>query len=181
MVSHKSPPILERRNVSKGQILIKEGEEGTQAYLIQSGEVCVFVSKDGVDVELSRLGAGQIVGEMAVIGDGTRTASVRAVTDCNVIAISRQQFDEKLKESDATVRAIVHMLSDRVLESNNVLMNKKSGVGDLKKTARTIYKNIIERLNPHQQRNFQNTVLPHLEALLDSVDTFQDRYGEQPE
>ncbi len=137
----------------------------------------MFVTKDGAEVELSRLGAGQIVGEMAVIVDGPRTASVRALSDCNVIVISRQQFEEKLKESDATVRAIVHMLSERMLESNNVLMNRKSDPADLQKTARIIYRNIIEKLNPHQQRNFQNTVFPHLEALLDSIDMFQDRYG----
>jgi CRP-like cAMP-binding protein len=177
----KNTAILERRFVPKGQIVIREGEYGQEAYLVQSGEVSVFITKDGEDVELARLGAGQIVGEMAFVFDAPRTASVRATQDSNLIVISRQQFQEKLKESDPTVRAIVQMLSQRIVDSNNTLLNKKSDLGDLKETARVIYQNIAAKLTRNQQRNFQNTVLPHLEALLDSLDTFQERYGDAEE
>ncbi|HEU4839735.1 MAG TPA: cyclic nucleotide-binding domain-containing protein [Micavibrio sp.] len=173
----KNTAILERRFVPKGQILIREGEYGQDAYLVQSGELSVFITKDGEDVELARLGAGQIVGEMAFVFDAPRTASVRATQDSNLIVISRQQFEEKLRESDPTVRAIVQMLSQRIVDSNNTLLNKKSDLDDLRETARVIYQNISLKLTRNQQRNFQNTVLPHLEALLDSLDTFQERYG----
>ncbi len=169
--------ILERRFIPKGQIIIHNGEFGQEAFLIQSGQVQVYITKEDKDVELARLEAGQIVGEMAFIFDGPRTASVRATQDCNLIVISRQQFQEKLKESDPTVRAIVQMLSQRIVDANNTLLNKKSDLEDLKETARVIYQNIAVKLSQNQQRNFQNTVLPHLEALLDSLDTFKERYG----
>jgi len=171
--------ILERRFVPKDQIIIREGEYGQQAYLIQSGEVVVYISKDGEDVVLSKLKAGQIVGEMAFIFDGPRTASVRATMDCNLIVISRQQFHDKLQESDPTVRAIVQMLSQRIVDANNTVLNKKSDLEDLKETATTIYQNISVKLSLNQQRNFQNTVLPHLKALIESLDVFKERYGEQ--
>jgi CRP-like cAMP-binding protein len=177
----KNAAILERRFAPKGQIIIREGEYGQDAYLVQSGEVSVFITKDEEEVELARLAAGQIVGEMAFVFDAPRTASVKATQDTNLIVISRQQFQEKLRESDPTVRAIVQMLSQRVMESNNTLLNKKSDLGDLKETARVIYQNIAAKLTRNQQRNFQNTVLPHLEALLDSLDTFQERYGDAEE
>ncbi len=170
--------IFERCFIPKGHVLITEGEYSQQAYLIQSGEVQVFLTKDDKDVELARLQAGQIVGEMAFIFDGPRTASVRATMDTNLIIISRQQFEEKLRETDPTVRAIVQMLSHRVLDANNTLVNKKSDIVDLKETANVIYQNIIVKLPPNQQRNFQNTVLPQLEALLDSIETFCDRYDD---
>ena len=177
----KNAAILERRFAPKGQIIIREGEYGQEAYLVQSGEVSVFITKDEEEVELARLAAGQIVGEMAFVFDAPRTASVKATQDTNLIVISRQQFQEKLRESDPTVRAIVQMLSQRVMESNNTLLNKKSDLGDLKETARVIYQNIAVKLTRNQQRNFQNTVLPHLEALLDSLDTFKERYGDAEE
>jgi len=169
--------ILERRFIPKGQIIIHEGEFGQQAYLIQSGQVCVFITKEGEEVELARLDAGQIVGEMAFIFDGPRTASVRATMDSNLIVIGRQQFHDKLKESDPTVRALVQMLSQRIVEANNTLINKKSDLEDLKETARIIYQNIAVKLDPAQKRNFQNTVLPHLQALLESLDVFKNRYS----
>ena len=170
--------ILERRFIPKGQIIIHSGEYGQEAFLIQSGQVQVYITKEDKDVELARLGAGQIVGEMAFIFDGPRTASVRATQDSNLIVISRQQFQEKLRESDPTVRAIVQMLSHRIVDANNTLLNKKSDLEDLKETARVIYQNIAVKLSANQQRNFQNTVLPHVEALLESLDTFKERYGD---
>ncbi len=172
--------ILERRFIPKGDIIIAEGEYGQQAYLVQSGEVMVYLTKDGEEVELSRLSAGQIVGEMAFIFDGPRTASVKATMDCNLIVISRQQFEEKLKDSDPTIRAIVQMLSKRIVDANNSLLNKKSDLSDLKDTARIIYQNIAVKLNQNQLRNFQNTVLPHLDSLLEALDTFRDRYSDDP-
>ncbi len=173
--------ILERRYVPKGQVIIKEGETGQQAYLIQSGEVGVYIGKEEGQVEIARLGTGQIVGEMAFISDAPRTATVKAVADCNLIVISREQFKEKIKESDPTIRAIVHMLSQRIVESNNVLLNKKSDLQDLKNTSRIIFENILAKLPQNQAWNFQNTVLPHLEALFESIEAFRDRYGDDKE
>ena len=176
-----STVILERRFIPKGQNVIREGDYGQEAFLIQSGEVSVYITKGEEQVELARLTAGQIVGEMAFIFDGPRTASIKATQDSNLIVISRQQFQEKLKESDPTVRAIVQMLSQRIVDSNNTLMNRKSDLGDLKETAHTIYQNILVKLSLNQQRNFQNTVLPHLQALMESLDTFKERYGDTEE
>ncbi len=175
------PPVLERRFVAKDEIIIKEGEFGQQAYLIQSGEVVVYLGKEGQEVELARLGPGQFVGEMAFIFDGPRTASVKALMNCNLIIVSRTQFEEKLRGSDATVRAIVQMLSRRIIDSNNALMNKKSDFKDLKESAQQVYENISVKLSQTQRRNLENTVLPHLQALLESIDTFTERYGEQGE
>ncbi len=178
MKSRNDQVIYDRRFISEGQTLIKEGEYGQQAYLIQSGEVSVSISKDGAEVEVARLGPGQILGEMALIFDSPRTASIKAVSDCNLIIIGRQQFQEKLQASDPTIRAIVKMLSSRVLDTNNSLINKKGGLGDLKDAARVIYQNIAAGLPQNQAWNFKNTVLPQLEALFDSIENFKDRYND---
>ena len=111
--------ILERRFVPKGSTIIKEGDEGYAAYLIQSGEVDVYsTSEDGNRIALAKLGTGEICGEMALIGDGVRSASVCAASDCNLVVITRVAFEEKLKRSDATVRAVMKMLIRRIISSN---------------------------------------------------------------
>ena len=61
---------------------------------------------------------------------------------------------------------------------NNSLINKKSDLDDLKETTRVIYQNIASTLSRNQLRTFQNTVLPHLEELIEAIDGFKDRYGE---
>ncbi len=170
--------ILERRYVPKGSVLIKEGDYGAQAFLVQSGEVRVYTSHEDKEVELARLGAGQIVGEMAMIFDGPRTASVEATEDCNLIVITRQQFKDKLQQTDPTIRAVVHMLGNRIIDANNTLITKKSDVRDLKDTVRIIYQNIVSGLPANRQKSFSKAVLPRLEELLEAIDGYQDRYGE---
>ena len=68
----KDTIILERRFVPEGTLVMRQGEEGYSAYLIQSGSVGIYSEQDGRKVELARLQAGQIFGEMALIFDEPR-------------------------------------------------------------------------------------------------------------
>ncbi len=124
--------ILERRFVPKGHVIIKEGDEGYSAYLIQSGEVEVYSqNEEGQEVILARLGTGEICGEMALISDGIRTASVRTSQDCNLVIITRAAFDEKLKKTDTTIQAVVHMLIRRIVSSNKERLDQVEHVEDI--------------------------------------------------
>lgn len=169
--------ILERRFVPKNTIILKEGDSGGQAFLVQSGGVRVYTSHENKEIELARLGTGQIFGEMALIFDGPRSASVQATEDCNLIVITRQQFEDKLKTTDPTIRAVVQMLTNRILDTNNSLINKKSSLEDMKETAQVIYRNVADGLPRNRLRTFQNTVLPSLEEFLEAIEGFEDRYG----
>lgn len=159
-------------------MVIKAGEYGANAFLVQSGTVRVYAMQDEKEVPLAILETGQIFGEMALIFDGPRTASVQAVQDCNLIVITRQQFKDKLKSTDPTIRAVVNMLAARILDTNNSLVSKKNDLKALKETGRIIYQNIAAGLSKPQQRVFQATILPKLEALIEAVDAFEDRYGD---
>ncbi len=110
--------ILERRYVPKGTVVIKEGEEAYAAFLIQSGSVRVFQERNGKKVELAILGMGEICGEMALINDKPRGASVETAEDCNLVVITRSAFEDKLKNTDTTIQAIVKMLIKRVESAN---------------------------------------------------------------
>ncbi len=167
--------ILDRRFVPKGDLIMKEGELGNQAFLVQSGEVRVFTSSEGRQVELARLGVGEIFGEMALIFDGPRVASVEASKDCNLIVISRTQFEDKISDLDPTIRAVIHMLTKRIMQTNNALIAKKQDIKDLQDTSRLIYQNIAADLEAGQKRMLDDMVLPELEKFLDSIQTFQER------
>lgn len=110
--------ILERKYVAKGSMIIKEGDDAYSAYLIQSGSVRVFTKRNTQDHELAQLGVGDICGEMALIGDNYRSANVQALEDCNLIVITRTAFEDKLRNSDPTIQAIVKMLISRMIASN---------------------------------------------------------------
>lgn len=170
--------ILEKHVVPAGSLIVKEGEEGNCAYLIQTGKVSVFTHDGKKRVELASLGAGQIFGEMALIFDEPRTASVEAVESCSLILITRNHMKSKLERSDPTVQAIMEMLTQRIVSTNNTLLNKKEGVEDLSNACRIIYQNVVHSLPSEQQQNFQGAVLPKLEACLEAISDFQKSIAE---
>ena len=170
-----STVILERRFVPKDTLILKEGDPGTSAYLIQSGSVEVFTENEGKHIKLAKLELGQIFGEMALVFDENRTASVKAIEDCNLIVITRQSFQQKLNKTDPTIKAIVQMLTQRVVSSNNTVVNKKSNIEDLHETVQIIYQNILCALPANRQETFQKDILPKLDSFLDALEAFEKR------
>ncbi len=177
-MSRAVPIILERRFVPAGTLIMKQGEAGNSAYLIQSGSVEVTTAHEEKKIVLAKLEMGQIFGEMALIFDEPRVASVTALEDCNLIVITRQSFKQKLEKSDPTIRAIVQMFSQRMISANNAVINKKCDIADLVDTTRVIYQNVFSTLPRTQQRTFQNAVLPKLEDFMNAVKSFEDRFKE---
>ena len=96
-----------RVHVPSGGVLFREGESPDTAFLIEQGEMEVRVRQRGIDIILSRLGPGDLVGEMAVIDDSVRTATATAVTDCVLYRIDRQQIAERLSAADPIIRSLL--------------------------------------------------------------------------
>ncbi len=180
-VSKRDPVVLERRFVPKDSLIIKQGDDGNSAFLIQSGSVSIFTKKEKEEqtIQLAKIEAGSIFGEMALLFDGPRTASAKALEDCNLIILTRQVFESKMEKSDPTVRALLKMLTQRIIASNNTVINKKSDIKDLTETTHTIFDNILQALPRTQQRTFEAAVLPKLDAFLTSINDFQERFEEK--
>src|SRR3989442_15072608 len=75
-----------------GERFVREGELSGRFYIITAGEVEVLQHVDGGERLIRRLHAGDYFGELALLGDRRRTATVRAVTDTSVLSIARQDF-----------------------------------------------------------------------------------------
>lgn len=121
----REPVVLDRKFIAKGTVIIREGEQGAVAYLVQSGQVQVYSEAGGKKTVLGILGPGEIFGEMALFNEGLRTASVQALEDCNVVTITRQSLEEKLKKSDPTIRAIVRMAFERLDGGNKAIVSSQ--------------------------------------------------------
>jgi EAL domain-containing protein (putative c-di-GMP-specific phosphodiesterase class I) len=96
-----------RINLAAGEILFHEGDAPTTAFLIEQGELEVSAMQRGNRVVLSNLGAGDLLGEMAVIDDAPRTATAKALTDCVLIPIDRNQISERLAGTDPIIRSLL--------------------------------------------------------------------------
>ena len=76
---------LDRETFPAGAIIFKEGDPGNSAYLIEEGSVEVAVSS----TQRSRIGKGELFGEIALIDQQPRTATVRALENTVLIPIPR--------------------------------------------------------------------------------------------
>ncbi len=96
-----------RRQVAAGEIIFSEGDAATTAFLVESGRVVVSTIQHGEERLLGELGAGALLGEMAVLDDAARSATARALTDCVLMPVDRSQLAERLAAADPVVRALL--------------------------------------------------------------------------
>ncbi len=96
-----------RLHIRAGEAIFAEGDAPTTAFLIESGRVEVSTVQQGETRVLGQLDAGALLGEMAVIDAAPRAASARALTECVLTPIDRNQFAERLAAADPVVRALL--------------------------------------------------------------------------
>jgi CRP-like cAMP-binding protein len=96
-----------RLSLRAGDALFREGDPPTTAFLLESGEIEVTMLRAGERVTLSRLGPGDLLGEMAVIDESPRTATALALTDCLLFPIDRAQIGERLATTDPIIRSLL--------------------------------------------------------------------------
>jgi EAL domain-containing protein (putative c-di-GMP-specific phosphodiesterase class I) len=106
---------LHREKFSAGEIIFKEGDPGNSAYLIEEGSVEVSVSS----TQRSRINKGELFGEIALIDQQPRTATVHAVEDTVLIPIPRQLVKELLERTDPVVRHLLLTILERYRSTRN--------------------------------------------------------------
>jgi EAL domain-containing protein (putative c-di-GMP-specific phosphodiesterase class I) len=98
---------------SAGEALIREGERGEFAYIIESGNVEILVQRGGQLIQIGTRGAGSLLGEMAMIDDKPRTATVRALDDCTVLEITREDFAHRVESADPVLKMVMRVITAR--------------------------------------------------------------------
>lgn len=112
-----------------GDVIAKQGEPGDEMYIIISGEVEVLVDEDeGHKVELARRKPGEYVGEMAIISQEPRMASLVARGDVRILCIEQKQFESILRERPETSLAVMRVLISRLKEGQGHEAQKEPGV-----------------------------------------------------
>ena len=100
------------RRYQAGDVIIREGEIGDEAYLIASGTCEAWRTVDGARLPLRRMGPGEMFGETAIITSQPRSASVAAVGDVEVTVISRDTLEQELGD-ESWIGSLVRTLASR--------------------------------------------------------------------
>jgi eukaryotic-like serine/threonine-protein kinase len=106
---------LPRKTFAPGQLIVREGDKGDEAYMIVAGRCRAFRTVNGVEETLGVMEPGDAFGEMALILFEPRAASVAAVDDVTVTVLDQATMNEGLGLSGwtgALVRALAQRFSD---------------------------------------------------------------------
>ncbi len=108
------------KNYSAGESLFEEGERGVTMLLILSGNVDIFKQSRNDDTRLliGRRGAGEFLGEMALVEELPRSATVIAQTPCEVLEFSKENFEKVIQEAPALATRVLQSLSNKLRESD---------------------------------------------------------------
>ncbi len=98
---------LEEIDLRAGQVLFNEGDAPDKAYVVRRGRLEVFRIKRHKRVLLGVVQASEIVGEMALIDDKPRTATVRALVDSKLIVLTRGKLLSKIDKADHVTRHLL--------------------------------------------------------------------------
>jgi len=110
------------RNYRKNTVIIEKGDESASLYVIVSGKVKVYVADDqGKEIVLNIEGPGAHLGELALLGDSRRTASVMTLEDAKFLVITKQAFLACLSKHPGIALNLIRALVGRVRAlTNNV-------------------------------------------------------------
>jgi len=100
----------------KGAEIISEGEPGRDVYIIYSGAAAAYRGEDGAEVFLGALQPGDIFGEIAFLIDTTRSATVRATADCEVIMFGAESFSTLTHDYPWLLEKVRETASKRILQ-----------------------------------------------------------------
>ena len=102
-------------HVAAGEVIIAQGEMGDGLFLVVSGRLRVSVAAGGTERSLHDLGRGSTVGEIALLSDRPRSATVRTVRDSELLLLRAPAFRSLAERSPAVLAAMARLLIDRLL------------------------------------------------------------------
>lgn len=97
-------------DVPAGKVLMRQGDAGQEFFIVLDGTI--RVERDGMTIASG--GPGEFVGEIALVDEAPRSATVICETPCRLLVIGHREFHELLQEQRAIEHAVLVALADRV-------------------------------------------------------------------
>jgi len=165
-----------QRFYKAGSQIFKENDYGASMYIISSGMIEVSTIKNDQNIVLATLGKGSIFGEMALIDQPYRSATVTALTDVSCIEINKLLFNANMQSIPSWLRTFFQILVERLRDSN-----KKQDTFQVSEKSKQVILMLAEMARPHQQADSLSIKIPwadtihNLEIILNIPANFIER------
>jgi CRP/FNR family cyclic AMP-dependent transcriptional regulator len=111
--------MVTRRSAPRGSAIMRAGDPTDSLFIVISGRLKVMMGEaDGKEVILSILGPGEFFGEMGLIDDNPRSASVIAIEPCELLSVTKRAFKKCLVENLDVATAVMRVLVRRLREAD---------------------------------------------------------------
>ncbi len=107
----------ELEKLSAGQTLFNEGEKGELMYILMSGTAMILVNNRLMETAEP----GAVLGEMAMIDEENRSATVIAKTDCSLLSIDQKRFKYLIQETPNFALHIIKVISARLRKTDAII------------------------------------------------------------
>lgn len=105
-------------HLSPNEILLHEGENSHNMFWVQSGQLVVTKKRGKEDVILGHIHSGELVGEISFLDSQPRSATVKAVTNVELIEIPQETFDNIFQTQPKWLEVLVKTLAERLRKAN---------------------------------------------------------------
>ncbi len=119
----------ERVNYEPGQDLFKQGDPGDAAYIILDGEADIIVNTPGGELVVASMKKNDFVGDIAILCDVPRTATVRATKPLSTLVITKDLFFQLVTEFPDMSVAIMRELAQRLHKTTQDLLAARAKAG----------------------------------------------------
>ena len=108
-----------QRSFGPGELIVEEGRTGNGLYVVISGHVEVIKALGSEQQQiLTTLGTGEVFGEMALLGEWPRTASVRAIDEVECLGMDRWVFLAQLEREPRVAIKLLQILAQRLRDTD---------------------------------------------------------------
>lgn len=113
---------VETARYRDGQLLFDKGDSGDAMYLIEAGAIAIYaIDHAQREKHLRTFGAGQVVGDFAVLDGEKRSARARAQGDLSVLVLRREVFQMFIQSRPQVILAVLYVLADRARYTNRTV------------------------------------------------------------
>jgi diguanylate cyclase (GGDEF)-like protein len=113
--------LTRERSYEAQQNIVTVGQRGDTLFMILAGEVQVLYPARSQDFELARLGPGEFFGEMALLNDEPRSATVRTLEPTRVLVLGKDDFQTIIQSSPTVALKLLEVLSVRIRNTDEQL------------------------------------------------------------
>ncbi len=118
-------PGLIGRVYKDGEVIVRQGEVGKCMYVIVSGKAEVLIKKGSKQVRIATLGPRDFFGEMAIFDREKRSATIRAMSELQVIILDKKTFEKTIIKMPWLAFGVLEKMSQRIRELDREVVELK--------------------------------------------------------